>query len=440
MSLWRYIEEDDVSASYGLAADDYLMGSYESEEGVRPPTLRLYTYRSHCALVGQFQEVEAEIDVNYCREANIPINRRPTGGGAILMGNDQLGMALVTSIKYPGVPDHPREMYALYSAGICQGLMAMGIEGSIEGKNDLQVNGRKIAGLGLSRGHKGALLFHASLLVDLDIPLMLRVLKIPREKLKDKIRADVEGNLTTVRREVGRWISVSEVRGLIRRGFEQAMGITFPPQPFNSEEGEEVHALEKEKYLDERWIFQHKPAPGMTGSSLRKTQGGLLRIYVSLDGDKIEQIKITGDFFADGKSLEQVENKLSRIPTEEGEVKQVIAHCFAEIRNPFQQIEEEDLVRGVIAAVKEAQRVGRQGRPYSCFGGSPRTIERPVRERGDEPREIISSVKTLKTPLASISQGERSELPAREAPQSHGPVCRSTGRRKSVVQGSLEKG
>jgi len=44
--------------------------------------------------------------------------------------------------------------------------------------------------------------------------------------------------------------------------------------------------------------------------------------------------------------------------------------------------------------------------------------ERPVRERGDSPREIISSVETLKTALAPISRGECSELPAREAPQS----------------------
>ncbi len=34
-----------------------------------------------------------------------------------------------------------------------------------------------------------------------------------------------------------------------------------------------------------------------------------------------------------------------------------------------------------------------------------------MRKRGDLPREIISSVKTLKTPLAAISQGECSGLP-----------------------------
>ena len=41
----------------------------------------------------------------------------------------------------------------------------------------------------------------------------------------------------------------------------------------------------------------------------------------------------------------------------------------------------------------------------------PRTTERPVRKCGDEPREIISSVKILKTSLAAISRGECSELP-----------------------------
>ncbi len=73
--------------------------------------------------------------------------------------------------------------------------------------------------------------------------------------------------------------------------------------------------------------------------------------------------------------------------------------------------------------------------------GLPRTTKGPVGERrstlrlskgrlpagGDEPREIISSVKTLKTPLAAISRGECSELPAKAAPRNYG--------RESVVRG-----
>ena len=57
--VWRYIEEDGVSASFGLAADEYLIQAV----GGDLPTLRLYTYRSHAALVGRFQNAEAEVNV-----------------------------------------------------------------------------------------------------------------------------------------------------------------------------------------------------------------------------------------------------------------------------------------------------------------------------------------------------------------------------------------
>ena len=71
---WRYIADDDASASSGLAADEWLMTAYHVPPGGSPggpdkppPTLRLYTYRPHCVLVGRFQNVEAEVRLEECR-------------------------------------------------------------------------------------------------------------------------------------------------------------------------------------------------------------------------------------------------------------------------------------------------------------------------------------------------------------------------------------
>ena len=64
----RRITDDGVSASFGLAADEVLARNPDR------PTLRLYTYRSHCALVGRFQNVENEINVKACRRFGIDIN------------------------------------------------------------------------------------------------------------------------------------------------------------------------------------------------------------------------------------------------------------------------------------------------------------------------------------------------------------------------------
>jgi lipoate-protein ligase A len=90
---WRIIYEDQVDAAYGLAADEHLADSVGELKS--PPTLRLYTYKSTCALCGRFQNIRNEIDIGFCEANGISLNRRPTGGGSIIMGKDQLGIALV---------------------------------------------------------------------------------------------------------------------------------------------------------------------------------------------------------------------------------------------------------------------------------------------------------------------------------------------------------
>ncbi|MGH9004312.1 MAG: lipoate--protein ligase family protein, partial [Acidimicrobiia bacterium] len=183
MTTWRHLSGLDVGAAEGLALDEALMaGSTRGGGGVPrtrggggvprnrsfETTLRLYTYRS-AALVGRFQHLEAEVDLDACARTGTEVNRRPTGGGAIVMGPGQLGVAVVTSA--PGA-EHPREVLARYAEGIRSGLAELGIHATFRGKNDLEAGGRKIAGLGLYLDGQGALLFHASVLADLDVTEM----------------------------------------------------------------------------------------------------------------------------------------------------------------------------------------------------------------------------------------------------------------------------
>ena len=71
----RLITDDSVTASFGLAADECLaarVGVGERRDvACSVPTLRLYTYRSHCALVGRFQNLENEVHRAYCAEHNL---------------------------------------------------------------------------------------------------------------------------------------------------------------------------------------------------------------------------------------------------------------------------------------------------------------------------------------------------------------------------------
>ena len=217
----RLLAEDGVSHRRGLAVDEVL--ALRTGDGRSPPTLRLYTYRSHAALVGRFQNAAHERAPSGC----LPGPGRggepaANGGGAILMGEHQLGIALCVPGQGAGY-GRARSLMAHFSKGVVQGLEAYGIQGVFARKNDLGVGGgRKIAGLGIHRTATGGLLFHCSLLVDLDIPFMLQVLNTPFEKISDKHIRSVSARITTVRRELGKPVALAGVREAVAGGFAAA--------------------------------------------------------------------------------------------------------------------------------------------------------------------------------------------------------------------------
>jgi lipoate-protein ligase A len=306
---WRYVCDDGVTASFGLAADEVV--TRRQGTGASPPTLRLYTYRSHCALVGRFQRVRSEVQLDFCRANRIAVNRRPTGGGAIIMGADQLGVALMLPEPADARSyERTRELFQRFSGGIVEALASLGIAAEYRRKNDVEIRGRKVAGLGIYFDPAGGLLFHASLLVDLDIPLMLQVLQTPFEKISDKEISTVSERVTTLRRETGRALSVAEVRKRVRMGYARSLGVSLGSGEFSEAELAEITALERERYTSAEWLLREPPTPDAMGSATLKTEGGLLSAHLTLAGDVIKAIYLTGDFFCDEEVLAGLERAL----------------------------------------------------------------------------------------------------------------------------------
>lgn len=280
---WRYIEDDCCTASLGLATDEYLArnllrprqvlqaespspggrGEGEPPSPFPPPskgrefslelniapryshTLRLYTYGERCALVGKYQDVSSEINIGYCKAQDIAINRRPTGGGAIIMGKAQLGVAITMPLSEDFSLLRLSTVFQRYSQGLLLGLERLGLRGEFKPRNDILVGGKKIAGLAFAvMGSAG--LFHASLLADLEEEVMGKVLRISPSK---------RTSLTTASRELGRVVSTEELRQVVKEGYQKAFGIELVAEPVSSQEMEEIISLEKAKYKSPIWIF-----------------------------------------------------------------------------------------------------------------------------------------------------------------------------------------
>ena len=363
----RLITDDSVTASFGLAADECLaarIGVGESE-----PTLRLYTYRSHCALVGRFQNLENEVHRAYCAEHNLSLNRRPTGGGAILMGDDQLGVALTI----PGTADdsysRARELMTQFSSGVVHGLQSLGVAASFRRKNDIEVNGRKIVGLGIYRAPKGGLLFHASLLVGVDIPLMLRVLKTPFEKISDKEIDTVADRITTVRREIGREITVDEVRARVAEGYAATFGVSLNGGGFTDEECRAIADLQSLKYDTAEWVNQTTAVPDAQGSAKIKTPNGLIDVRLTLAGNTIKAIMIGGDFFAAEGAVADLESTLRWHSADPKAVAITLESVYAKRADDLASLPFDPLTQTIQQAVRRARVAESASRadPYGCF-------------------------------------------------------------------------
>ena len=82
---WRLIDSGPCEAFYNMAFDEAI--ATEVRKGSAPPTLRLYGWGRASVTLGCFQKT-SDINIEYCKFHDIPIVRRPTGGRAILHGDE----------------------------------------------------------------------------------------------------------------------------------------------------------------------------------------------------------------------------------------------------------------------------------------------------------------------------------------------------------------
>ena len=359
MSTWRLVIEDGASAGYGLAADE--VQARRVGRGESAPTLRLYTY-DRCALVGRFQTIESELRLDACRAEDVPYNRRPTGGGAIVMGPGQLGVALTL----PGSTEDPhrraRELMARFSEGVVRGVGALGISAAFRGKNAVEVGGKKLAGLGVYRDGSGGLLYHASLLVDLDVAFMLRVLSTPFEKIGDKEIAAVSQRISTVRRELGRDVPLDEVRAAIARGYEETFGVTLELGRYDDGELEQTAALGAEKYRSHGWIHQRIEVPDRVGSARKKTDAGLLDVRVTAAGRMMKAVYVGGDFFAAEGAIADLEGLLRWHVADPDRVRETVTAAYGRHGDALDGLPMDALIETIVAAASRASEEG-----YGCF-------------------------------------------------------------------------
>jgi lipoate-protein ligase A len=306
---WRLFKNISraVSTAEGLAVDDMLPQSMAHHQS--PPILHLYTFVPS-VIVGKYQDIEAALRLERCRARGIEYNRRSTGGGTVVMGPEIVALGLGINVDYPGLKGGLGGVFEPLAHVLNKALEEFGIQSYFQPKNDLEVAGKKIAGLSAAYETGKSLLFHTSLLVDFDVPLMTDIMNTPLVKLSDKGYNCFSQRMTTVRQEVGEDVPVKRVLDAIVASFKEEFGIVFQKDEPDEWEREVIKNCTRERYTNRAWIFSRKHPRTRIGLGQLKSRGGLLEVYLALSGGSIENVIITGDFFSTSNDINRLEKAL----------------------------------------------------------------------------------------------------------------------------------
>lgn len=295
MESWRVLDTGLRPPAQNIALNRALLEARQADE--IPSTLRFLRF-TPSALLGYHQSAEQELNLDYCKANGIAVQRRITGGGAIYFDETQIGWELYLHRRDVGTSD----MQAI-SKRICHAaataISALGVDARYRPRNDIEVDGRKISGTG-GAFDGDALLFQGTLLIDFDVEKMLRVLRIPAEKLSDKAIASARERVASLKELLGRQPDVGQIRRNITEAFESEFNVEFHEDELTLSEHARYQVALREIDTPD-WIgLASRPAAGMPIlEAVQKFAGGLLRVAVIFDTltQTLRQVWFTGDIF-----------------------------------------------------------------------------------------------------------------------------------------------
>jgi lipoate-protein ligase A len=226
------------TAEENLACDEALL--LEAEAGRQGELLRLWEWSAPLVVLGAGCRLADDVDEGACIEDGVPLLRRSSGGGTVLLGKGCLCFSLVLSYK---IAPELREIGSSYAyvvhriAKVLDGLLP---NITLAGTSDLTSQGRKFSGNAQQRKRR-FLLHHGTLLYRFDISQAGRYLRMPARQPEYRGHRENDTFLTNLPTDS------SELRRRLMNAWAATEATASYPDA-------EIQRLVREKYSQKAWI------------------------------------------------------------------------------------------------------------------------------------------------------------------------------------------
>ena len=286
----RYLLNKSTDPYFNMALDEFCLENIVVGE----PYFYLWRNRPS-VIIGLNQNAYSEVNLPYLEEHGITLARRVTGGGAVYHDLQNLNYTIVSPLSDPTQSPTPIPIVAA--------LRSLGIPAGLTGRNDIFVEGRKVSGYA-RRVSKRQEIIHGTLMYDVDLDTLSKVLDAPGSKLQAKGIGSVKSRVANLKDYLPGLRSIDEVQAALQEILadgDEVMELT-------GDQISEVMDMAENKFATWDFIYGRSRQADLVRSA--KLPCGTVEAAISLDRGLITGISFCGDFLFDEPATE-LESKLT---------------------------------------------------------------------------------------------------------------------------------
>ncbi|MRG86956.1 lipoate--protein ligase [Salinibacillus xinjiangensis] len=283
-----------------LAIEEYALNNMDIEGG---NTYLLFYINEPSIIIGRNQNTIEEINTDFVEENGIKVVRRLSGGGAVYHDLQNLNFSFLA--KDDGDSFHN---FAKFTQPVVDALRENGVNAELSGRNDLEVDGRKISG-NAQFSTKGRMFSHGTLMFDSEVENVVRSLKVKSEKIKSKGIKSIRSRVGNISEYLNEKMTMDEFKNMILRYIFDVEDVKDVPRyQLTEEDWKNIHELSEKRY--QQWEWNYGKSPSFDIQHSKRIEGaGTIDVRLDVKRGIIEDCKIYGDFFGVG-DVKDIEQKL----------------------------------------------------------------------------------------------------------------------------------
>ncbi|QNK77720.1 lipoate--protein ligase [Winogradskyella sp. PAMC22761] len=319
--------EGNTNPKLNLALEEYALRNFDSSTDYL-----LFYINEPSIIIGRNQNTLEEINKDYIDANGIHVVRRVSGGGAVYHDLGNLNFSFITNHDGKSISNFKK-----FTAPVIHVLNDMGITAELKGRNDIQVDEKKISGTAqFSTGKR--MISHGTLLFDTDMSEVAKALQVKMSKIQSKGHKSVRSRVANISEFLKTPISMDDFKNQLLNGLYEASE-PFEIHKLTEDEWKAVHQLKAEKY--DQWDWNYGRSPKFNIQRNKRFPIGEIDLRIFVEKGLISEFKIFGDFFG-RQPVMDLEDLLIGVPYDKNEISKALENVS--IEKYFGKIEKSDFI------------------------------------------------------------------------------------------------